>query len=103
MKYEFRKVGLAYSSGTPPGAHTLPPAAASTAWPAAVSHSIVLPSRGYRSASPAATRQNLSDDPAFADAATVRPARNASSASASPCERLETTVNPSTGQSRQAI
>ena len=35
-----------YASGTPPGANTLPPAATSTAWPAAVSHSIVGPSRG---------------------------------------------------------
>src|SRR5579872_2152022 len=58
-----RNAGLPYRRGTAPGAQTPPPAASSTACPAAVSHSIVVPRRGYKSASPAAMRQNLSDEP----------------------------------------
>src|SRR3569833_3758414 len=71
IKNELRSPGLPYVRGAPPGANTLPPAATSTACPAAVSHSIVGPRRGYRSAWPAATRQNFNDEPTETRSATL--------------------------------
>src|SRR5262245_17881325 len=47
----------------PSGAVTIPPAAATRAWPAATSHSQVVARRGYMSALPSAIRQNLIAEP----------------------------------------
>src|SRR6185437_3782471 len=46
MNHVLRNPGLPYASGVPSGAMTAPPAATSTACPAAVSHSMVVPRRG---------------------------------------------------------
>src|ERR1700728_3216201 len=54
---------LPYSKGRPSRSKTRPPAARSTASPAAVSHSIVGAGRGYTSASPLAISTNLSEEP----------------------------------------
>src|SRR5205814_5247896 len=58
--------------------------------PAATSHSIVGPNRGYRSASPSATRQNFNELPSLIRSTGPSLAMNASS-SELPCDRLSTT------------
>src|SRR5271170_4424364 len=63
MNPGLKKRALPYSNGRPSRSNTRPPAARSTASPAAVSHSIVGAGRGYTSASPLATSTNLSDEP----------------------------------------
>ncbi|MNY61365.1 hypothetical protein D3C86_1980390 [compost metagenome] len=63
-KAGFSKLGLPYSRRVP-SAVVMPPFAASRmAWAAATSHSHVGPKRGYKSAAPSATRQNLIELPA---------------------------------------
>ena len=68
----------------------MPPAPSRIAWPAAVSHSLVGPNRGYTSIRPSASQQNFSDDPSatgsiapiLSISAAVRPSR---------CDRLAAT------------
>src|SRR5581483_7259092 len=85
--------------GAPPGARTLPPAATNTACPAAVSHSIVGPRRGYRSASPAATRQNFKEEPTETRSATRYCSRYVS-VSGVEWDRETTTLKPASGTRR---
>src|SRR5579862_6796836 len=63
MNPGLKKRALPYSRGRPSRSKTRPPAARSTASPAAVSHSMVGAGRGYTSASPLATRTNFNEEP----------------------------------------
>src|ERR1700741_4410584 len=106
VKPRATKCGLAkpsatfpYRNGAPSSLVTRPPAAASTAWPAAMSHSMVRPRRGYKSASPVATRHSFNDEPAEIRLATLYLERN-SSVFASRCEREATATRPSAGARR---
>src|SRR6201999_4146780 len=95
-KCPLRYSALPYCIGCPSRSVTQPPAASSTAWPAAVSHSIVGARRGYTSASPSATAQNLSDDPEGLSSEMVCRSIHCLVAG-SRCERLTTTRHPAAG------
>ena len=60
---EQRSLAGCSATARPCGSSTAPPAPSSTHWPAAVSHSLVGPKRGYTSSRPSASVQNFSDEP----------------------------------------
>src|SRR5690606_4650884 len=79
-----------YLNGRPRGSTSSPPAPSRIACPAAVSHSLVGPKRGYTSSLPSASQQNLSEEPSATGSITPRRSIKAP-VRASRCERLAAT------------
>src|ERR1043165_3666646 len=95
MKNGFNKFSLLYSRRCFVSQfNTFPPAISITACPAAVSHSMVGPKRGYTSAFPSATKQNFSELPDETKSTSFPSFFKSStncSVSSLKCERLATT------------